>query len=307
MTSTATSASIKPKLKFNKAKKKRGAIRKSRDADDSDDDDDKNGGALTAIESTKKKQKLAQSTLYKRGLDVNKIFKEERKMKANEDKSAAAKNNSKATAEDAQNAALFKTTFSSTETGPSETIMQQKHQSAMEDFINKRMNVNENDAEGDNDGNMQDVQTDGTQQQEGEADMGAGGTMLGGTGIAEVILPIEQRLQTVKQTEELRASLPMTFGKKTISSAGYHLKQSDVAGVAASFSQNFREPRTAVPAATQNESEPVLSTPAADDGRVGFQAARHGQVKEPRREQRNHRASDDRVLKRFIKKERQKR
>jgi hypothetical protein len=300
-------STIQAKPKFNKGKKKRGAIRKLRDNDDDDEED----SALTAIQSTQKKQKLAQSTLYKRGLDVNKTLKAEPRKIPDEVKAAADRKTAKVNAADAENA-LFKTTFSSTENGPSETVMQQKHQSAMEEFINKQMNIeNENAEEAQA---AEEYTEDGDAPDQGEADMGAGGTMLGGTGIAEVILPVEQRLQTVKQTEELRNSLPMTFGKKTISSAGYQMKQSDVAGVAASFSQNFREPKIETAGtASQNaggngESSAIEAAvpKAADDGRVGFQAARHGgQAKETRQNPRHQRSSDDRVLKRFIKKERQ--
>ncbi len=35
----------------------------------------------------------------------------------------------------------------------------------------------------------------------GEEDVGAGGSMLGGTGIAEIVLPVEDRIQTAKETE----------------------------------------------------------------------------------------------------------
>jgi hypothetical protein len=237
-------------------------------------------------------------------------LKAEPKKVPDEAKAAADRKTAKVNAADAENA-LFKTTFSSTENGPSETIMQQKHQSAMEEFINKRMNIENGNADETQD--AEEYTEDGDAPDQGEADMGAGGTMLGGTGIAEVILPVEQRLQTVKQTEELRNSLPMTFGKKTISSAGYQMKQSDVAGVAASFSQNFREPKvenaaTANQNAGGNKETIAIETAvpnAADDGRVGFQAARHGQTKETRQNPRHQRSSDDRVLKRFIKKERQ--
>ena len=46
---------------------------------------------------------------------------------------------------------------------------------------------------------------------------------------------------------------------------------------------------------------------APDDDRLGFQATRHAQVKEPRREPNHQRANDDRLVKQFMKKERAKR
>jgi hypothetical protein len=282
-------------VKFKKATKKRGAIRtNNRDNDDEEEED----SALDAIQSTQKRQKLMQSTLYKRGLDANLTLKPVEPKKVVEEKS---------TANDAEKS-LYKTTFSSTENGPTETVMEQKHLSAMEEFINRRINPEStNEEDKDEKGYTEDSE------QEREADMGAGGTMLGGTGIAEVILPVEKRLQTAKQTEELRASLPVNFGKQNVSSAGYHIQKSDVSGVASSFSQNFRDLKQTVPSSSHQPSSTgelaMLETApsAPDDDRLGFQATRHAQVKEPRREPNHQRANDDRLVKQFMKKERAKR
>ena len=275
-------------VKFKKTTKKRAAIR----SHTSDDDEGEDYSALSAIQSTQKKQKLVQSTLYRRGVDATKTLKPEPAMVVTE----------KSTMSDVQKT-LFKKTFSSTEQGPTETIMEQKHLSAMEEFISKKLSKQcSNGEEEDTEGHVEDTL------QAAEADMGAGGTMLGGTGIAEVILPVEKRLEAVKQTEELRASLPGTFGKNIVSSAGYHLQQSDVRGVASSFSQNFRnlkhqQPLSSAPDGVSSLSEHVPR--AADDNRLGFQAARHAPSKELRPQYQ--RANDDRLLKQFIKKERAKR
>ena len=299
---------------FRKASKKRGAIRSStadKEVEEYDED-----SALDSIQMTQKKQKLAHATLYKRGLDASHTTTGSSADTRTTGRTSTYTRNKtlipqpemlleeKSIANETQNK-LFKTTFSSTENGPTETIMQQKHMSAMEEFIkrnltkdkgNKQENVVENHVEND----AQHVR---------EADMGAGGTMLGGTGIAEVILPVETRIETARQTEELRSRLPGAFGAKTVSSAGYRIDQSDVSGVGSSFSQTFREFKPQRPSSTvTNElsaNSVHLPSSAPDDDRVGFQALRHRQTKEPR--QHHQRGNDDRLLKQFMKKERAKR
>ncbi|KAI2511367.1 hypothetical protein MHU86_2978 [Fragilaria crotonensis] len=200
---------------FRKASKKRGAIRSHAAEEEEDDESD---SALGSIQLTQKKQKLVQATLYKRGLDATKTLIPEPETLVEE----------KATVNEAQNL-LFKTTFSSTENGPTETVMQQKHMSAMEEFINRKLKKDKV-KELENSLNIENHIEDDAQFAR-EADMGAGGTMLGGTGIAEVILPVETRIENAKQTEELRTRLPGAFGTKAASSAGYRLEQSDVRGM----------------------------------------------------------------------------
>lgn len=279
---------------FRKASKKRGAIR-SHAAEE--EDDDESDSALGSIQLTQKKQKLVQATLYKRGLDATKTLIPEPETLVEE----------KATVNEAQNL-LFKTTFSSTENGPTETVMQQKHMSAMEEFINRKLRKDKvNELE--NSLNIENHIEDDAQFAR-EADMGAGGTMLGGTGIAEVILPVETRIETAKQTEELRTRLPGAFGTKAASSAGYRLEQSDVSGLdSSSFSHNFREFKqqrvsSTAPNTVSDRSEHLPPT-APDHDRLGFQAARHTQSKQPKPQ--HQRGNDDRLLKQFIKKERSKR
>lgn len=275
-------------VKFKKITKKRAAIR----SQTSNDDEGEEYSALDAIQSTQKKQKLVQSTLYKRGLDATKTLKPT-------PMTVVAENSAPS---DVQKT-LFKKTFSSTEHGPTETIMEQKHLFAMEEYINRKL------SKPCSNGEKEDVESHVTDlQQEAEADMGAGGTMLGGTGIAEVILPVDKRLEAVKQTEELRASLPGTFGKRTASSAGYHLELSDVRDVASSFSQNFKNLKHQNHLSNTSHGVSSLSEQGtrADDDRLGFQAARHAAPSKELRPQ-YQRANDDRLLKQFIKKERAKR
>ena len=300
-----TATQLSTMATFRKTSKKRGAIRSITTAEEEGEDFEEDS-TLTAIQLTKKKQKLAQSTLYKRGLDATCTITIGIHTSTNSGRITIPEPEQKTMANDAQTK-LFKTQFSSTENGPTETIMQQKHISAMEEFINRKLtkdkeNDEENDVEDHVENDAQNVR---------EADMGAGGTMLGGTGIAEVILPVETRIETAKQTEELRAHLPGAFGTKAVSSAGYHLdlEQSDVSGLGSSFSQTFREFKPQRPSSSVTNDLSAnyvsVSSSAPDDDRVGFQALRHRQTKEPR--QQHKRDNDDRLLKQFMKKERAKR
>merc|ERR1719330_63199 len=78
-----------------------------------------------------------------------------------------------------------------------------------------------------------------------EGDMGAGGAMLGGTGIAEVIIPVEDKIKNIKETEMAMAKkLDMqrrrAMAVKTVSSAGADVLSEDVSNLGASYAHNFR-------------------------------------------------------------------
>mmetsp|Transcript_1560 Transcript_1560/g.2226 ORF Transcript_1560/g.2226 Transcript_1560/m.2226 type:complete len:398 (+) Transcript_1560:68-1261(+) len=78
-----------------------------------------------------------------------------------------------------------------------------------------------------------------------EGDMGAGGAMLGGTGIAEVIIPVEDKIKNIKQTEMALAKKQdmqrrRAMALKTISSAGTDVLSEDVSNLGASYAHNFR-------------------------------------------------------------------
>lgn len=288
-------------VKFKKKVKKNGATRKR----DSTEHDEEEHSTLETIQSTQKRQKLLQSTLYKRGLDANQTLQADVR-KPKEEKVTVP------SSIDDKEGAIFKTTFSSTATGEgqSETAMQRKHQSAMEEFISRNMN----DSQTKEEESRENFSAETDPQQQREADMGAGGTMLGGTGVAEVILPVEQRLETAKNTERLRASLPMSFGKHA-SSAGSQVQQSDVDGVASSYNF-FREDKSQRTGTVthreagvgKRENEPQQSTRTSPDGdRLGFHAARHGLEPVKPEQPRHERARDEIVLKQFMRKERSKR
>jgi hypothetical protein len=96
-----------------------------------------------------------------------------------------------------------------------------------------------------------------------EGDVGAGGAMLGGTGIAEVILSVEDRLQNIKETEIAlmkkqeehnrrnkniaaaasggnTGAAARSYSSRTVSSAGQNVLSEDVSSLGASYAHNFR-------------------------------------------------------------------
>ena len=109
-------------------------------------------------------------------------------------------------------------------------VLTQKHKLAMEQFINSQMengsttdDQHAGSAEGESNqrkeiNNTNDLYAQILQQstellntesepKAGEGDVGAGGSMLGGTGIAEIVLPVEDRINAAKETEFAAARL----------------------------------------------------------------------------------------------------
>mmetsp|Transcript_2005 Transcript_2005/g.2510 ORF Transcript_2005/g.2510 Transcript_2005/m.2510 type:complete len:427 (-) Transcript_2005:2-1282(-) len=107
-------------------------------------------------------------------------------------------------------------------------IMGQKHRDAMEEFVRRRMTTNENPTADKKKTDERATTTTTTttgptaddpyaaiaeesarllgrhephETAEAEGDVGAGGAVLGGTGLAEVILPVEERIEAAKLTE----------------------------------------------------------------------------------------------------------
>jgi hypothetical protein len=255
-------------------------------------DDEENGdSALDAIQLTQKKQKLVKATLYKKGLDAEKTLKPEKTFVPKSEQS---------TSTDIQNT-LFKATFSSVENGPTETVMQKKHQSAMEEFIHKQLHSEKQKDVHDNVDTRIDDSVSAA-----EADMGAGGTLLGGTGIAEVILPLETRLDTVRKTEELRTRVSIASERRKISSAAFQVDEDLFSDKTLLLQNTFRQfkPNRQQSAPNGTDAETVSKT-LPDSARTGFQANRNSKLKVA--SQTIQKGNDDRVLKDFIRKERARR
>lgn len=141
--------------------------------------------------------------------------------------------------------------------------------------------------------------TVGTNTQEG--DVGAGGEMLGGTGIAEVILSVEDRIKNIKDTEVALAkrqgrmmmknsntttgASSGTHSSRTASSAGSIVTSKDVSNVGGSYAHNFRlhnsewienkkKQERAFIEATQQQSKDQNEDNELNQQRVGFHAKR---------------------------------
>ena len=231
-------------------------------------------------------------------------------------------------------------------------VLRKKHKLAMEQYIQSQMKSddimsNNNDMNDHNNNNMmikdkKDLYTQLLQSSEAklasitttstlskndtqEGDVGAGGAMLGGTGIAEVILSVDDRLKNIKETEIALAKKKMErdmYGKsmKTASSAGKNVLVEDVSSLGSSYAHNFKlhnsewiENKKKQEQADYNLSSSQWKRNDGEDNamnneRMGFQAKR-GLVDENRKGKsmkgggRGYdKSNDDQVLKNFIRK-----
>lgn len=156
-------------------------------------------------------------------------------------------------------------------------------------------------------------------QSEKSGDVGSGGAVLvAGTGIAEVILPINERLQTAVETENARdnhqfreslpaassvASLPGRFlvPSNRSHSSGVSQRLVDVNGDTSTSPTNAPAPNHASKDETpQHPDEERLGFEALRKGKDGSALGRDTQKQTRRRD----RASDDRVYKQFVARER---
>jgi hypothetical protein len=101
------------------------------------------------------------------------------------------------------------------------SILRQKHKLAMEEFIQHGLEstANRHVPDHDHPGNvMSSTEFDGASSLapsfQREADVGAGGAVLGGTGIAEVTLPNDSRLQSVKETKQTLSRIEHNHGQQ---------------------------------------------------------------------------------------------
>lgn len=218
---------------FKKKTKKIKARLRTRTVDDDDDAVDENGNAggeessaMDAILQAKKKRKLLNAVQYRRGLDAAETLKAPSSLSAVDPEETSVKT-------PVPNKDLkerLKGTFSEGagfDANSGEGVMDQKHKSAMEEFVREKLGSKEEQPP------AQDESTEepstvraleqkvyaelassaqalsgasNKEQSAAEGDVGAGGAMLGGTGIAEVVLPTEDRLANVKATETAAAS-----------------------------------------------------------------------------------------------------
>ncbi len=323
--STVATAAPRPQFKKFKKKKSKARLRSRKE----EDDDEHDSSAMDAIAQAKKKRKLLNEVLYKKGLDVT--------LKASSDVAGAAVE-STSSAKETDDATDRLRSFAG-EGGDATAeggVLQRKHMSAMEDFIQeklKQQNVGEEQEE------TTDVTTNTATDklyaelasesqklsqitQSGEGDTGAGGAMLGGTGIAEVTLPADDRIQTIRETQDAVSSFQTSEGKHSSAVPQDFDKTSgtdELLNVPSSYSHNFQLHTQEW--VQQKQQEEVVSSPAnnqevhddSQDGRVGFDMARRraaqGDVSAtaPSQQEKKNRSNDDRAWKNFMTKQKQSR
>lgn len=183
---------------------------------DSDDEDDKSGPRNTTdaeaetsttqqiIQETRKKRKLLTAVQYKRGVDATQLMQKE--TAAVNLAGDGSSNNPKATA---SGSPAVKTAAETSRDG----ALERKHREAMEAFIEERMGKDKPEETPVKqlpsrlteealytDLAAQSARLAGKPMQD-EVDEERGAVLVAGTGIAEVILPVTERLKVAKETE----------------------------------------------------------------------------------------------------------
>lgn len=187
----------------------------------SEDDESSSQSEMNAIQETRKRRKLLNEVQYKRGMDATLTVA-----------TPSSRPSTASSSEPKQQADLnerLKRSFGGGTGSDANSgqggVLQHKHKDAMEEFIRqnlKQSQEEEPEAKGKSSSTIKDMKAKlyaelasasleltGTKEiQKGEeGDVGAGGAMLGGTGIAEVALPVDDRMQTIKETEQAMSSI----------------------------------------------------------------------------------------------------
>ena len=303
---------------FKKKVIKKKPVRKRADSEDSEPEPDSQ--TTEQIQMAKKRRKLLTDLQYKRGVDADKLLEKLDDSQVQEDDSNKPSQMPEVEAS-------------------KEGILQQKQHQAMEAYIQQKIgkgekNVNESlkDSKPDTSSALTEEElyrqlaesaaslagkntaTLDAAAATQEADVGSGGAMIAGTGIAEVVLPVNERLKAAQETERARAQKAKSDGGalpsvSSVDSAVPSRFAVPSIQVHPTEEESIREEATkaaAAQAVVTKESNPV------DDTRLGFDAIRQrkqqqqsyaGGDKDQKRQK--DRASDDRVYKKFLNKQRE--
>jgi hypothetical protein len=164
-------------------------------------------------------------------------------------------------------------------------------------------------------------------QKEQEGDVGTGGAMLvGGTGIAEVILPVQTRLDSTRGQTVGRGRAPL-LGSSAAPASESEQSSSNLLPAKFAATTSARSNLSDMPKATIHQAtDTAATTPKEDEERTGFAVSR-GQItttksssstltntassKKPHNHNNNssnsqkpHRSNDDRVFSKFVARER---
>lgn len=296
-------------FKKKKSLQKRKQIRR-RDAEEDEDEDDTPN---QLIREKKKRRQLLESAQYKRGISTTRLLSQSQ--------------------EEIQNPGAGADDTDGDKKSPSEGVLERKHRQAMEEFIDQNL-ASKATPEEESEQKKGEISTTDelyaeiaessrrlagkatNSEQLPDADVGAGGALVAGTGLAEVVLPVEERLktmeETVRATEELKRARKDDDSLKALPTAN----SKAASALPNRFAVLRAIPRMETLAGTDRES---MSDAVADvdADRVGFEAFRHGDQSrhgpstdgssrnKPKSAQSAPRASDDRVYKKFVTKQRE--
>ena len=310
-----------PPLMFKKkAGPKPKVIRRRASFEDEDEKADEDGDTTQQkIAQTIKKRKLLSSFHSKRGVDAADLLKAT--VAASE---KASQNNS-----DNKSSAV-KTAAETSRDG----ALEQKHRQAMEEFIASRMSTSNQGTETSKAKNSHDSTTANKGPLSEDAlymDLAAqsaklagkplsddvqeerSAVLVAGTGIAEVILPVEERLQVVPATTEAaKVAAAARQNRRVPDQPSAVPNRFAVASTLTQqeFDQQYARNHLPAASSSQRGDQKVDSTTeVAEDGRMGFEAMRQSNMGQPgqasgttsRRDQ----ASDHKVFTKFVARQRE--
>jgi hypothetical protein len=313
--------------------KSRAALRQRPIEDDSDEGDGANDGTEPTKEqlaAIRKKRKLLTAVQYKKGVAATDLQKSEGSLLAGVD--METKNAKAATA-----ASKVSTAAETSRDG----ALEQKHRQAMEAYVAQHMGRTDTEtiqgskvlaSQGplSEDALYLDLATQAAKlagkpvAADDQVSEERGAVLVAGTGIAEVILPVEERLQTAQATTQAQAEAAAR--RRTV--LQHHSSiQSDKSAIPNRFAvttalsdKEFRQQYSRDESTTTSNTERASSssvaatTTAADETRPGFEAVRQskiapstqqGQLRQQQKQHSHQQASDHKVFSKFVARQRE--
>lgn len=302
---------------FKKKQAKKSNLRRRSDDDDDDDNversDESNNGPDTThlqIQQKKKRRMVLESLQYKKGVSATRLLQKAPIEKLPDEEAETP----------------------SDDPNKREGVLEQKHRKAMEEYIEQNLvgtfGEKKEDAEENLKGGSALNATEKLYAQLSEAamrlagrsaeshpddaDSGADGGLVAGTGLAEVVLPVEERLVTLEATARAAKSLKQPSSETDMMKRLPSSKSNNNNPVPSRFSAPSR-PKALDDNVIEPEGVLEKAEDTRDGDRVGFQAFRRQQAGETgshsqnRSHEREHRATDDRAFKNFVTKQRERR
>lgn len=271
--------------------------------DDEDDDDPQDDSVVQQIQQTRQKRRMLTAVQYKRGVDTVLLSQKEQVVLEKKPKAEVGGPQVKTAAETSKDGTL-----------------DGKHRHAMEAFIEERMGGKADDTANTKKPKASSVKPlteealymdlaasaarlSGKPLHE-EVDEEKGAVMVGGTGIAEVILPVSERLKVAKDTEAAKASRPARPMRHQSSQGVPNRFHVANAMSQSEFQSRFSGVRG--PAAKKdNKVASVAAAVEVDEVRPGFDAVRHPSRPTTQSSVANRdRASDSKVYSKFVARQR---